>query len=85
MLDTLSGASLVLYKRYGAEYLDYTDSHLVFIQTTAPAATEANAGAVWMDVSTIPYTTYILSGTQTAEGISYFWEQTDLILVGHSQ
>ena len=81
-LYALSNSSYVLYKQLNVAALSTTSASLVFVQTTEPEAIEANSGAVWMDVSTIPYTTYILSSTQTAEGARYFWNPADIILLG---
>ena len=83
-LGAYSNGRYILYKVYGSSDLYPVLKSLVYTQSLQPEASAATEGGVWINVGTVPYTTYVCSAIQDESGIvtGYNWVATDLILLG---
>jgi hypothetical protein len=77
-LVSYTAGQYIIYKTYGDTQLRIIPADKYYIQTTAPEASAANVGALWVDVTSSPYTTYICTG----EDMVYSWVSGTYMALG---
>lgn len=83
-LSALENGRYILYKVYGINVLYAISKDLVFRQSMQPAAIAENSGGIWIDLSSVPYQSYICNETtdETTGIITYSWDKTSVMLLG---
>lgn len=83
-LSDLADGRYILYKIYGINALYSISKDLVFRQSMQPSATAENSGGIWIDLSSVPYQTYICNeNTDETSGITtYSWDKISVMLLG---
>lgn len=85
-LDEIDDGLYYFYKIYNEPMLYLVAEEAVYTQISDPLTPEQkiedNAGSVWINTSTIPSTTYILSEVNTN---TYDWQQSQIMLLGACQ
>ena len=83
-LSVLENGRYIIYKIYGINTLYSISKDLVFRQSMQPPATAENAGGIWIDLSSVPYQSYICNENIDEEtgAITYSWDKTSVMLLG---
>lgn len=81
---SLANGRYVIYKLANVDSLYSVNKTLVFTQTQQPPASADNAGAVWINIGTVPYETFICTEITDTEGnvTGYEWQANNLMLLG---
>ena len=84
LLADIDAGRYIVYKIYGVDALYSISKSLVFRQSMQPPATEENDGGIWINISSVPYQTYICNEVVNEEtgAISYSWNKTSVMLIG---